>query len=76
MLDYDKCAVMVRTVYIGMNIPILYTGVLMHYYEKANYILQRFNRQDKLHIYDMMWLKRMNSIKVVGHNVTVLTCLK
>lgn len=22
MLDYDKCAVMVRTVYIGMNIPI------------------------------------------------------
>lgn len=48
----------------------------MHYYEKANYILQRFNHQDKLHIYDMKWLKRMNSIKVVGHNVTVLTCLK
>lgn len=43
----------------------------MHYYEKANYILQRFNSQDKLHIYGMKWLKRMNSIKVVGHNVTV-----
>lgn len=48
----------------------------MHYYEKANYILQRFNSQDKLHIYGMKWLKQMNSIKVVGHNVTVLTCLK
>lgn len=28
----------------------------MHYYEKANYILQRFNRQDKLHIYDISGL--------------------
>lgn len=48
----------------------------MHYYEKANYVLQRFNRQDNLHIYNTKWLNRMNSIKVVGHNVTVLTCLK